>query len=719
MSFTTTNIRQKNVSKTVPEPAPAAVLAAIRPPLQVKIKFIDGHKLHLRVKPWCTIKDVKNQLSQIENIPTRNMRIFFRGAEVDNNWPLTLQENKTALFCVIGGDFQKGLGSTKNGTTSGEPSPIITGSASPYQPRASLEIRGTSSDCAPVLVEAMREAQKGLRQNLKPILADDGSGGTYFLRNSSKEFVAVFKPKDEEPGAINNPRGYVGVHGQIAAHRGIYAGQGCDRELAAYLLDHDDLAGVPPTALAEAVHPSFHQDRLHNSNNTTTTTTTSNSTGNTDTGNTDTDNKKNADAATVSTTTTSTITPVKVGILQQFVHADDVAGNLSNTMFDTEDVHRIALLDMRLLNTDRNDSNILVLKKLIEETEGEQHGSENDNTDYDHNGEDDDVTGNNYSDHSTGSYNDTEDDDYNRYSYSSFNPSIKKTSKFKLVPIDHGYCLPQTLNIGWCDWCWLGWKNHMDAPLSAELRAYVDSLDAEKDAFRLSRETSIGPLCLKNMKIALMLLKTGVQSELTLGDIASLMVRNDVDLDIPSELEVAVSRASALAESMVRSPRMRGYSYNSTSPTPPHSPTKKYGTPSPSGKLIRSSSPVSPTLLGAPALSVECVESVESIDSTVGCIDTKKSSPEDEKGRPLPVKLTRRSTRRLSDRLLNFDSSSKKNDNVKEDDLKNYMKKMKNKKKSNSLTLQVPQHQEDDCKHASPKHADQLKQQQQQQQVSI
>ena len=90
-----------------------------------------------------------------------------------------------------------------------------------------------------------------------------------------------------------------------------------------------------------------------------------------------------------------------------------------------------------------------------------------------------------------------------------------------------------------------------------------------------------------------MLLKTGVQSELTLGDIASLMVRNDVDLDIPSELEVAVSRASALAESMVRSPRMRGYSYNSTSPTPPHSPTKKYGTPSPSGKLIRSSSPVS------------------------------------------------------------------------------------------------------------------------------
>ena len=53
---------------------------------------------------------------------------------------------------------------------------------------------------------------------------------------------------------------------------------------------------------------------------------------------------------------------------------------------------------------------------------------------------------------------------------------------------------------------------------------------------------------------------------------------------------------------------------------------------------------------------------------------------------------------------------------MKEDDLKNYMKKMKNKKKSNSLTLQVPQHQEDDCKHASPKHADQLKQQQQQQQ---
>jgi hypothetical protein len=612
--------------------------------VHVKVKFIDGHKLHLRVKPWCTIKDVKDQISSQKNIPTRNMRIFFRGSEVGNTWPLTLQEDKTALFCVIGGDFQKGLGNKTKATDSDLPRHLQQ-----HHARASLQIRGTSSDCAPVLVEAMKEAQQGLLHNLKPILAEDGSGGTYFLRNPRKEHVVVFKPRDEEPGAINNPRGYVGKDGQIAAHRGIFAGQGCDRELAAYLLDHKNLAGVPPTALAEAVHSSFHQDRLHASAHATTTTTSSSS----------------------SSSSTTTI-PVKVGILQQFVHADDVAGNLSHTMFSTEDVHRIALLDMRLLNTDRNDSNILVLKQT--------------------------------------------------------SLSSSSSSSFRLVPIDHGYCLPQTLNIGWCDWCWLGWKHHMDQPISTELRAYVDSLDAEKDAFRLSRETSIGPISLKNMKISLMFLKTGVRSGLTLGDIASLMVRNDVDLDIPSELEVAVSRASALAESMVRSPRMRGFSYNSTSPTPPASPNKggTATTPSPNGKMRRANSPVSPTLLGAPALTVDCVGNCRVVGAA---IDTKRTSSleqqEDKQGKLeqvtveqqevlSPVKLTNRSTRRLSDRLLSFDThmpeaeeneeNGAADDEAEEDDEndKTSFQTMKEK----SLKLRVPQHQEDDCKHPSPKHAD-------------
>ena len=145
--------------------------------LRVKIKFTDGHKLHLRVKPWCTIKDVKDQLSARENIPTQNMRIFFRGAEVGNTWPLTLQEDKTALFCVI---EPKGMYSAIQSPSSSRVTVsndihhslrrTVLGHS--HFSRASLQIRGTASDCAPVLVEAMREAQRGLQNNLKPKLAD-------------------------------------------------------------------------------------------------------------------------------------------------------------------------------------------------------------------------------------------------------------------------------------------------------------------------------------------------------------------------------------------------------------------------------------------------------------------------------------------------------------------------------------------------------------------
>ncbi len=448
--------------------------------LRVKIKFTDGSKCHLEVRPWCTVKDVKDQLCVQENIPTDCQRIFSRGVELANTWPLTLAEDRAALFCVVSS-------SRGGGGSSG---------------RASLEIRGTSSDCAPVLRRAIRDAKRGLQLNLKPILADDGSGGTYFLRGAGKQYVAVFKPRDEEPGAAHNPRGYVGEHGQIAANRGIFAGQACDRELAAYLLDHAGLAGVPPTALAEAVHPSFHHGG-----------------GGGGVGGMHHDHQQHRGQ-------------VKVGILQQFVQSDDVAGNLASSLFSVHDVQSIALFDMRLLNTDRNDSNILVRRRRPQQHDPEAHGAA---------------------------------------------AGTRQDSAWSLVPIDHGYCLPQTLNIGWCDWCWLSWKQ-IQQPLSPELVDYIASLDADKDAFRLQRETSITRLALRNMRIVLMLLKTGAAAGLTLAEIASLMVRHDVDLEVPSELEIAVSRAGALAESMVRSPRMRGSSLSSS----PNSPSRKTRTPSPS-----------------------------------------------------------------------------------------------------------------------------------------
>jgi hypothetical protein len=92
--------------------------------------------------------------------------------------------------------------------------------------------------------------------NLKPLATLDGSGGTYILRAPTKQNVAVFKPSDEEPYASNNPRGFL-PSADITMRTGHIPGTGCYREVAAYLLDHGGLCGVPETTLAEASHRAF------------------------------------------------------------------------------------------------------------------------------------------------------------------------------------------------------------------------------------------------------------------------------------------------------------------------------------------------------------------------------------------------------------------------------------------------------------------------------
>lgn len=50
----------------------------------------------------------------------------------------------------------------------------------------------------------------------------------------------------------------------------------------------------------------------------------------------------------------------KIGSLQIFAENLGPIENFSSDIFDTEEVHKIAILDLRLLNLDRNLCNILV-----------------------------------------------------------------------------------------------------------------------------------------------------------------------------------------------------------------------------------------------------------------------------------------------------------------------------------------------------------------------
>ena len=61
----------------------------------------------------------------------------------------------------------------------------------------------------PVLqYEGWLKARAGLAAGQTPKLASAGTGGSYFISDTQGQSVAVFKPEDEEPMAINNPKGH-------------------------------------------------------------------------------------------------------------------------------------------------------------------------------------------------------------------------------------------------------------------------------------------------------------------------------------------------------------------------------------------------------------------------------------------------------------------------------------------------------------------------------
>merc|ERR1712183_246278 len=110
----------------------------------------------------------------------------------------------------------------------------------------------------------------GLEKGNQPIRSSEGTGGAYFMQDSlGQDYVSVFKPTDEEPMAVYNPRGLPLSPNGEGLKRGTKVGEGAVREVAAYILDHPrngprhqsgeliGFAGVPPTAMVRCLHKGF------------------------------------------------------------------------------------------------------------------------------------------------------------------------------------------------------------------------------------------------------------------------------------------------------------------------------------------------------------------------------------------------------------------------------------------------------------------------------
>ncbi|KAL7138296.1 hypothetical protein ABFS83_10G153000 [Erythranthe nasuta] len=261
-----------------------------------------------------------------------------------------------------------------------------------------------------------------------PEPASSGLGGAYFLRAQNGDTIAVAKPIDEEPLAFNNPKGLAGRNfGQPGMKCSIRIGETGLRESAAYFLDHDNFAGVPPTALVRFSHVKF------NLNN----------------------NNSGSESGSV----------YKVASLQRFVKHDSDAGDLGPSSFSVTSVHHIGILDVRLMNLDRHAGNILVRQGV-------------------------------------GSYG---------------------GGTAELVPIDHGFCLPESLEDPYFEW--LHWPQ-ASIPFSESEVDYILCLDPFKDAELLRSELpSIGESSVRVLVLCTIFLKEATSYGLCLSDIGEMMTR--------------------------------------------------------------------------------------------------------------------------------------------------------------------------------------------------
>lgn len=155
----------------------------------------------------------------------------------------------------------------------------------------------------------------------------------------------------------------------------------------------------------------------------------------------------------------------KIGSLQMFMKNEGNCEDIGPGAFPVEEVHKISVFDIRMANTDRHAGNILI---------------------------------------STG-----------------------EDGQTILIPIDHGYCLPEKFED--CTFDWLYWPQARQ-PYSPEVVDYINSLDAEHDIALVQFYGWNIPLeCARVLRISTMLLKKGVERGLTPFAIGSIMCRENLN----------------------------------------------------------------------------------------------------------------------------------------------------------------------------------------------
>ncbi|KAJ9163465.1 hypothetical protein P3X46_023131 [Hevea brasiliensis] len=394
---------------------------------------------------------VKRRLQLALKVPTEESCLTFGDMVLNND--LSAVRNDSPLLL------------TRNCLHRSSSTPCLSPTGKEVQQRdrsGLIEILGQSNSFSK-MKQLIKESVKAIKMGVDPIPVHSGLGGAYYFRNSRGESVAIVKPTDEEPFAPNNPKGFVGkALGQPGLKRSVRVGETGFREVAAYLLDYDHFANVPPTALVKITHSIFNVNDGVNGNK---------------------PHKKKQVS--------------KIASFQQFIPHDFDASDHGTSSFPVSAVHRIGILDVRILNTDRHAGNLLV-RKL---------------------------------------------------------DRVGRFGQVELIPIDHGLCLPETLEDPYFEW--IHWPQ-ASIPFSDDELEYIQKLDPGRDCDMLRSELPmIREACLRVLVLCTIFLKEAAAAGLCLAEIGEMMSRDfRAGEEEPSELEVVCIEARRLiTEREVLSPR--------------------------------------------------------------------------------------------------------------------------------------------------------------------
>lgn len=390
---------------------------------------------------------VKRRLQIALNVPTEESSLTFGDVVLNND--LSSVRNDTALLL------------TRNLMHRSSSTPCLSPTGRDMQQKdksGPIEIVGQSSSLD-IMKHMVKDIVKAMQMGIDPIPVNSGLGGAYYFLNKRGESVAIVKPTDEEPFAPNNPKGFVGkALGQPGLKRSVRVGETGFREVAAYLLDYGHFAKVPPTALVKITHSIFNVN--------------------------DGVNGKNIQSKKVVS---------KIASLQQFIPHDFDASDYGTSGFPVTAVHRIGILDIRILNTDRHGGNLLVRK-------------------------------------------------------------VGAFGEVDLIPIDHGLCLPEALEDPYFEW--IHWPQ-ASIPFSEDELSYIENLDPAQDCEMLRKELPmIREACLRVLVLCTIFLKEAAAYGLCLAEIGEMMTREfRSGEEEPSELEVVCLEArNMLAEREELSP---------------------------------------------------------------------------------------------------------------------------------------------------------------------